>query len=71
MENEESADQPNTTDDRTPIENEEKVPGKTDNPWKHDIFDDTYPSPRKEPKDPKRTFVLLAFPIFDLRIVPT
>lgn len=55
MENEESTDQSNTTDDRTSIENEETVPGKTDNPWKHDIFDDTDTNQRKEPKDPKRT----------------
>jgi hypothetical protein len=57
MENNQSTDQSNTTDDRTPIEieNEEKVSDKTNNPWKHDIFDDTDPNKRKEPKDPKRT----------------
>ena len=55
MENEESVDQSNTTDDRTPNGNEEKVPGETDTPLKHDIFDDTDPNMRKEPKDPKRT----------------
>ncbi|MCI0443174.1 hypothetical protein L0152_08150 [bacterium] len=57
MENEPSTDQSNTIDHRTPIEieNEEKVPGKTDNPWKQDIFDDTDTNLRKEPKDPKRT----------------
>ncbi len=55
MENEQSTDQSNTTDDRTPIENEEKDSGKTDNLWKHDIFDDTDTNLRKEPKDPKRT----------------
>lgn len=63
MENGDSPDQSNTTDDRTPIEgdrtppieNDEKVPGETDNPWKHDIFDDTDTNQRKEPKDPKRT----------------
>ena len=32
-----------------------KVPGETDNPWKHDILDDTDTNQRKEPKDPKRT----------------
>jgi hypothetical protein len=57
MENEESTDRSNTKDDRTSfdIENQEKVPGKTDNPGKQDIFDDTDPNLRKEPKDPKRT----------------
>ena len=62
MENEDSTDQSNRTDDRTPIEgdrtsqieNDEKVPGKTDNPWKQDIFDDTDTNVRKDPKDPKR-----------------
>ena len=34
---------------------DEKVPGETDNPWKHDILDDTDTNQRKEPKDPKRT----------------
>jgi hypothetical protein len=55
MENKESTDQSNTTDDRTPMENEENVPGKTDNPLKPDIFDETDPNLRKEPKDPKHT----------------
>ncbi|MCI0615594.1 hypothetical protein L0244_21605 [bacterium] len=57
MENEPSTDQSNTIDHRKPIEieNEKKVPGKTDNPWKQDIFDDTDTNLRKEPKDPKRT----------------
>lgn len=55
IENEESADQSNTTDDRTPNGNEEKIPSKTDTPWKHDIFDDPDPNMRKEPKHPQRT----------------
>lgn len=55
MENEESADQQNTTDNRSSSEKDEKTPSKIDNAWEEDLFDDTNPNLRKEKKDPKGT----------------
>ena len=55
MENDEHTDQSNITVNRTSIEDHDKVPEESDNPWKDDIFDETDPNVQKAPKDPKRT----------------
>jgi hypothetical protein len=56
MENEESANERNSSDNRQSNEDQEKGTGKKENTWHNDIFDDTDPDlRRKEPKDPKST----------------
>ncbi|HEY7160571.1 MAG TPA: hypothetical protein VH815_04895 [Acidobacteriota bacterium] len=57
MDNDESTDPRNNNDDnRLSNDDQEKVPGKKENSWEHDIFDDTDPNlRRKDPKDPKHT----------------
>jgi hypothetical protein len=54
MDNDQGTDQRNSNDNRTSNEDQQKAPGKKENSWDNNIFDDTDPNlRRKEPKDPK------------------
>jgi hypothetical protein len=53
MENEESTDRQNTTDNTNG--NREDIPQESENSWKNDVFDETDPNLPNDRKDPKRT----------------